>query len=293
MELFRKQAIEHQSARLYGEITLAPPMSTWIVTGLISIIVGGIIITMLVGDYARKETVSGWLRPNKGLVRVVSPQLGIVEAVHVEEGESITEADALVTLNFDNAFVGGDGVIEIALTDLDIQITERLQLVSLAEQRYEQDKQIITSQLSTVESEVLALEHQQRVSQQRLNSANELLQRYNALAGNGAATFFEVERQRENVLALEESSAQVSRLLDNKRGEAEIYRNRLDGLPVDSQTALAELREGLAALRAQRAQLSRQGSIVMAAPVPGRVAGLPVSAGESIRPHQLAVAILP
>ena len=268
-------------------------MSTWVLTGLIGTIIAGAIIALLFGEYARKETVSGWLRPSKGLVRIVSPQLGIVEAVHVEEGEVVKEGDALVALNFDNAFVGGSGVVEIALAELDVQIAERQQLISLTEQRLEQDDRVISSQLSTAQMELSALEEQQEVVRQRLESANGLLERYGALAADGAATFLEVERQRENVLAFEESATQISRLIDGKRGEVETHRGRLDALPLDFQTALAELREGLAGLRAQKAQLARQGSIVMVAPVSGRVAGLPVSPGESLRPQELVVALLP
>ena len=292
-QLFRKEAIEHQGTRLYGEVTLTAPVSTWVLTGVIGTIVGGILIILLFGEYARKETVSGWLRPNKGLVRVVSPQLAIVEAVHVEEGEAVSKGDALVTLSLDNAFVGGIGAVEVALTELEAQITERQQLIPLTEQRYEQDAKMLNGQLTTAETELSALEEQQRVIAQRIESANDLLERYGALAADGAATFLEVERQRENTLALEESATQISRLIDGKRGEVETYRNRLESLPLDSQTALAELREGLAGLRAQKAQLSRQGSIVMTAPVPGRVAGLPLSPGETLRPHELAVALLP
>ena len=292
-QLFRKQAIEHHGARLYGEVTLASPLSTWVLTGLLGTIVAGIFVILLVGNYARKETVSGWLTPNKGLVRIVSPQLGVVEAVHVEEGAAVKEGDSLVTLNFDNAFAGGSGLVETALTELEIQITERQQLITLTERRFQQNEEILSSQLATAEAELLALEDQQRAVRQRLESAKELLQRYDALAASGAATFLEVERQRESALALEESAAQISRLIDSKRGETDTYRSRLDGLPVESQSALAELREGLAAFRAQKAQLSRQGSVVMTAPVSGRVAGLPVSIGQSVRPQELTVALLP
>ncbi|MDE0556726.1 MAG: hypothetical protein OXI24_21140 [Candidatus Poribacteria bacterium] len=87
MELFRQQVIERRTKRLFGEIALASPVSTWWVTGLIGMVVLGILVSLLVGSYARKEIVPGWLKPDQGLVRIVSPQLGTVEYVHVVEGQ--------------------------------------------------------------------------------------------------------------------------------------------------------------------------------------------------------------
>ena len=59
MDLFRKEAIDHQRQRLFGEVTLANPMSAWVITALIGVLVMGIIVALVYGSYDRKETVSG------------------------------------------------------------------------------------------------------------------------------------------------------------------------------------------------------------------------------------------
>ncbi len=81
--------------------------------------------------------------------------------------------------------------------------------------------------------------------------------------------------------------------LEIKLGELATHRLRLEGVPVRRQTALAELRAALSSLRAQLAQVARQGSIVLQAPVADRIAALPISGGQSMRPRQLAVSLLP
>ena len=293
MELFRKQAIEYQGNRLYGDVTLTTPISTWIVSGIIGTIIAGLVVALLLGNYARKETVSGWLKPDKGLIRIVSPQLGTIEIVHVDEGEAVEDGAPLITLNLDTAFTGGGGVVEIALVELEAQIAERRNLIPLTAQRFEQDAKTLHGQLASARTELVRLQEQLNILNERIMAANGLLERFNLSAEENAASFLEVERQRERVLELEQSATQVSQQIDIKSGEVATYQNRLDGLPVQRETVMAELRETVSNLRAQKAQLSRQGSMVMTAPVSGRVAALPVTGGQSVRPQELTIALLP
>lgn len=293
METFRKEVLERKGNRLFGEVALATPVSTWAVTWLIGTIVAAIAIALFAGSYARKEVVHGWLKPDKGLVRVVSPQLGTVAAVHVAENQDVREGDSLVTLNLDTAFAGGEGVFGVALAEIETQIAEREKLLPLTEQGFEQETRELQSRIESAQAEVASLKSQRQVLDERIRTANAALERFELLASRNVASQYDVERQREIVLTLQQSDQQIAQQIEVKQGEMETYRLRLEGAPVRQQTALAELRAGLSSLRAQLAQVAGQGSLVLKARVDGRIAALPVSGGQSMRPQQLAVSLLP
>ncbi len=293
MEIFRKEVVERQGNRLFGEVALATPVSTWAVTWLIGFIVAAIAIVLLTGSYARKEIVYGWLKPDKGLVRIVSPQLGTISAVHVVENQDVSKGDSLTTLNLDTAFAGGEGVFGIALAEIETQIAEREKLVPLTEQGFEQETKELQSRIESVQAEVASLEAQRQVLDERIRTANASLKRFELLESRNVASQQDVERKEEIVLTLRQSEEQIAQQIEIKLGEMKTHRLRLEGIPVRQQTALAELRAGLSGLRAQLAQVAGQGSIVLKAPVDGRVAALPVSSGQSMRPQQLAVSLLP
>lgn len=40
-DLFRKEAIRHRTRALYGDVVLAAPLSTWVITGLLIAVIGG------------------------------------------------------------------------------------------------------------------------------------------------------------------------------------------------------------------------------------------------------------
>ncbi len=42
-DLFRKEAIRHRTRALYGDVVLAAPLSTWVITGLLIAITLGLI----------------------------------------------------------------------------------------------------------------------------------------------------------------------------------------------------------------------------------------------------------
>lgn len=98
MSLFTKEAVSHQSERLTGAITLAQPLSIKL-TVLILVTVAVAIITFLFSaQYARKETVRGFLMPNKGVVKSFASQVGTIENLWVKEGDKVIKGQSLATL---------------------------------------------------------------------------------------------------------------------------------------------------------------------------------------------------
>ncbi len=49
-DLFRKEAIRHRTRALFGDVILAAPLSTWVITGLLMVIVAGVIGFGLLGS---------------------------------------------------------------------------------------------------------------------------------------------------------------------------------------------------------------------------------------------------
>lgn len=96
--LFREEAVDHQRARLTGGVVIAQPVSYSLMTGVfVALIVDGALF-LASNRYARKETVLGYLTPEAGLAKIFASRGGVVEAVHVEEGDLVEEGDPIVGL---------------------------------------------------------------------------------------------------------------------------------------------------------------------------------------------------
>ena len=71
-ELFRAAALERSLHRVVGEVTLATPISSKILTvAACGVLVLGLLFASF-SEYSRRETVTGWLAPEHGMVRIVA-----------------------------------------------------------------------------------------------------------------------------------------------------------------------------------------------------------------------------
>src|SRR5438270_3394283 len=108
--LFRQEAIEFQRGqREFGEIALLQPVSTkllaWLLTGIVTVA----IVFLCFAQFSRKQTVSGFLIPAAGTLKVFPNREGIVTALYVKEGQKVKAGDQLFTVaTTENAEDGED-----------------------------------------------------------------------------------------------------------------------------------------------------------------------------------------
>lgn len=293
MDLFRKEAIDHQRQRLFGEVTLANPMSAWVITALIGVLVMGIIVALVYGSYARKETVSGWLTPDKGLVRISATQFGIVKEVHVEQGDFIEEGAAVVTLTQDRGLARGGGAIAALLLELKRDEDEINTLISLTDKRYDSDHQSLSDQEKSLTKELAQLESQQTVQKKRLNEAEKRLAIFESLYEDDASSYIETQQQREAHLVQQQARDELTQRILIMKREIGSTSSRLRALQIERQSQLSELRSRLSSMRARRTELESQGTVVLRSPISGRVAALPVNIGQSVSANAVQAMVLP
>ena len=118
--LFRKPVLDKIGKKMIGDVILASPISHWLMTCLLATIIIGVVTFAIVAEYSRKERVVGYLVPNAGLIRVVPQQVGIIEEIHVANGQKIKKGEQLFTVKIDTVFGNGK---ETAATLL-IQLAE-------------------------------------------------------------------------------------------------------------------------------------------------------------------------
>ncbi len=59
--LFRAEAIRHRTRALFGDVVLAAPLSTWLITGLLAVIIVGLFMVGFFGTVqVDNENISIW-----------------------------------------------------------------------------------------------------------------------------------------------------------------------------------------------------------------------------------------
>src|SRR5262249_34353398 len=87
-QLVRQQAIEFQRGqREFGEIALLQPVSTKMLVWLLAAVVTIAIVFLGLAQFSRKQTVSGFLTPSAGTLKIFPNAEGAVSALYVKEGQ--------------------------------------------------------------------------------------------------------------------------------------------------------------------------------------------------------------
>ena len=98
-QLFRQEAIDFQRGQgEFGEIALLQPVSTkllaWLLTGIVTVA----IVFLSFAQFSRKQSVSGFLIPAAGTLKVFPNREGVVTALYVKEGQQVKAGDPLFTV---------------------------------------------------------------------------------------------------------------------------------------------------------------------------------------------------
>ena len=110
VRLFRREALDNKQQDWLGTVQLVRPVSLTVLT--IAIVVAAVAVAALLieGRYTRKARVTGFLVPDRGVIRLMPPQAGTVLESHVAEGRVVHAGDVLFVLSVDRATPKGDAV---------------------------------------------------------------------------------------------------------------------------------------------------------------------------------------
>lgn len=282
MTLFRQEAINHQSQRLTGAITLTQPMSIKLTVTLLVVITASIILFLFSAEYSRKETVRGFLMPSKGVIKSFAPRGGTIEKLWVKEGDSVEKGAALVSLiihqtNADGQSLGSQliGRVEQQLDLVNSQIAQHKQL-----ERTELTN--LTSREKAIAKEQTALSIQATLAQDKLALLQSQQENLNLLNKNGYASTFEAQRYQQAILDAQQDNQQIQRLLVQTENQIAQINHVRRNIPHQFALQVNSLLRQKAELENQLAQYKNQHRYTVTASHGGTVTGIQVLQGETL-----------
>ena len=154
-DLFRREAITHQRQKLEGEVIIATPMSFNIIIALVVMIIVIGLTYLMLGEYHRKEVVSGYLRPTAGLSKVYPVVAGRIDEIYVKEGQAVEKGQLLARIRMDKHLSSGEEVNESIIRELLIQKNLLLKKMSTQEKLFVVNKEKSVSQIKNTQAKLL------------------------------------------------------------------------------------------------------------------------------------------
>jgi membrane fusion protein len=292
--LFRQEAIEFQRHnRQWGQVSHLQPFSTKLLTWLIAGAVALIIAFLFVGQYARKETVAGYLTPTSGTAKIFAPQHGTIKRIHVSDGEQVEENQPLLTVETNQIAANGFDVNVTMLETLNSQQDLLKRQIAAEEQRTKSESDRLAAVIKGLESEISQLQAQIKTQAERLRVTEEFVTSAVGLKAKGYMADVEFKRREVAVLEQKQTLNSLNQQLAARQTQLTESQYSLQQLPTVMAGKIQALRGELAAAEQRVAEINGRRAYVIRAPAPGRVSTLQATVGQFADPRRLQMEIVP
>ncbi len=292
-ELFRKEAVETQRERLWGEVILVQPFSFYLVTMAVCMVVLVISLFLIFGTYAHRASVTGYLEPDQGLVKVYASQSGIVSKAYFKDGDLVERGATLFTVSTRrNTDQSGD-VDSIILTELEQskhnieeQLTQQQRLDELEEKDLKQRITGLKNERDQQQREIKVRQHQYTMTLERLRSVEGLLNKQ-------YISQIQYRDMQEHSLTAQVQVEEAKRLLLNLDNQLNELGNQLAQLPARTAINLSNRRQSLADLNQKLEEIKGRRSYTIRAPLSGRITTVQIREGQAAKENTPLLAIIP
>ena len=292
--LFRQEAIDFQRQnRNWGSVALLQPVSTKILAWFLAAIVALILVFLSVAQYARKETVVGYLTPTVGTAKIFVPQQGFIKELYVDDGQRVEEGEPLLSVSTDQVAANGEDVNKTIVNVLSLQRDLINRQISAEERRAETERERLNALIKGTESEISHLESQKQVQSKRLELSESLVSAATELSAKGAVPDLERKRREQAALEQRQNLDTLDQQIAARNNQLTESRYSLEQLPIVTGERIHVLRNELATLEQRFAEANARRAYVVRAPTSGRVSTLQASVGQLADPKRMQLEIVP
>ncbi|MBC7957981.1 MAG: HlyD family efflux transporter periplasmic adaptor subunit [Cytophagales bacterium] len=290
--LFRPEVVEGRRQGWLGSIQLIRPVSFAVLTAFVAGTAVVVASYLSLGEYTRKARVTGYLVPDRGVIRLVTPQPATVVERHVVEGQAVKQGDVLFVLSLERATLTGDtqatvqsslSARERSLQDASKQQTKLQQSQSAALQR----------QIGDMQREQAQIGKEADLQRERLVLAQQAQARLESLRNENFVSSAQVQTKAEEVLGLRAQLQGLERQSTAQQREIGNLEAQLRELPLRTQTQLGQIDRDLALLAQRSAENEAQTRIVIRAPQDGVMTSVLAERGQPATPATALASLVP
>ncbi|MEO6022825.1 MAG: HlyD family efflux transporter periplasmic adaptor subunit, partial [Burkholderiales bacterium] len=245
------------------------------------------------GQYTRKAHVSGYLAPNKGMIKIFAPQAGTLIEKHIKEGQPVKRGDTLFVLSTESSSRDSAETQAAAIAKL------RERRMSLAKELGKQgtidtiQAQSTRERIRGMETELGQLHAEIGIQQQRVASARETLSRYRKLMKEQFVSAAQGQQKNEELL---EQQARLQALMRSRTAlERDIAALGHDLTTTDLRATnqRSAIERDITALEQELSEHEARRTIVITAPSDGIVTAILAERGQTTQATAALLSIVP
>ncbi len=279
-DLFRKEALEHRKDRLYGDVVLLQPFSMTILVSAAVVICLLVLAILFWGTYARKETVHGYLLPDKGIVKTYPTQAGTISKIFVREGDEVKEGQPLITILSERSMQGGSDIDTLQLQEIEATLAHQYDRIKSDNSLQTAKAGQLKSQIDGLKKELGQIEQNLKTQQERLAILQSRVDNGKKLLDNKNLSQLDYQKLVEDLLNHKQHYQDLlSKKASNQNTLAQTI-SELEQLPIKSKSSIHEIENNISELKQRQAEIKGRRGIELRAPISGTVTAVQAREGQ-------------
>ena len=290
--LFRPEVLENRQRDWLGSIQLIRPVSLAVLTFFVVLTAAAVASYLVFGEYTRKARVSGYLVPDQGVIRLMSPQAATLLEAHAVEGAAVRKGDVLFVLSVGQSTLSGETQTAVQSS----LVLREQSLKGAARQRsvLEQNQlAALDRQMEDMRRELTSMAAEADLQRERLALAQQAQARLESLRNDNFVSSAQVQAKAEEVLGIKAQLQALERQRSAQLREIATLGAQRRELPMRAQAQQGEIQRDLAALAQQSAENEARQRIVVRAPQDGVLTGVLAQVGQTVTPSVAMASLLP
>jgi len=291
--MFRKQVLENQFDKIWGEVNIVQPVKFKFLAVLISFIVFTVIVFLFSSDYHKKQHVQGYLSPSTGVVKSYSPNLVYVKEVLVKEGDIVKIDQPIVRLKYRNNLSSGLDTQQSLKEQLQIQLILLSEQESKLHEVYLTNKQEKEQKILELDEQIRLYALQQQQVSIRIKILSTRLEEYQPMLNKGFISKVEFEKVKEDLLILQQNLARLQAQSSTSIQQQSTLKIALKRLPLELEKSLNDNKLRVSEKDSRLTELLAESEILITASKAGHITALDIKDGQLLKPQQYMYSILP
>ena len=291
--LFREEALRRFRRSPFQPPLLSKPVSGLLLAALSALAVVGMVLFAFSFQFARKEQATGYLTPVGGWSRVSVRNPAVVRQRFVEAGEVVEVGDVLFELTASEGLAKGQSVANRILRDIEGRRQALRERLAVTDAQYANDAVLLDADRTAAEREVEHLASELRSHEARLAIARRQYARVLRLRRSGAIAEVDLLAVADDVESRSVAVSAVLRELATVRTRLETHAERVRRLGHERDAERASAADRLHALAVEETKIGAEESGRLLAPRNGRIGSVRAQPGDSVRPGDVLLDIMP
>jgi membrane fusion protein len=294
LSLFRQEAIDFQQQnRQWGQVALLQPLSTKIITWFIAAVVLLFVAFLYFGQYARKETVTGYLTPAAGTAKIFAPQQGTIKEIYVKEGQQVEKEQPLLAVETSQIAASGEDINVSMLATLEAQRKLLTNQIAAEQERMKSEQARLTALIGGLKTEVSELQGQIETQKEAVRVSREIVSSVIDLRARGLISALEFAQRELTALGQKQKQNSLNQELAARQNQLTETSYSLEQLPTVMAGKIQSLRSELATTEQRITEISGRRAYVIRAPDAGRISTLQTTVGQFADARRPQMEIIP